>query len=226
LEDKLATYDLVSTPFPKHDPFFIQDRPLQNKLSQLESYIEMKWDISEIIRYVNQIELSKDPELIHSIDTIHIPCAHEAMTITAILGYAKLFKSAYCRTVLDKKVFRSDVLKLFHKDVMDLRNMFLAHQVWNANKHWLHYHKGINGNPPKLNPAGYTVRIPVFMNLDLDSFKKLITTVEKHIEDKILLLCQDIESGLTPEQNEYLNSDLPKTENPFHKNPPYSSRSK
>jgi hypothetical protein len=214
LEDKLATYDLVGTPFPKHDPLFIQDRPFQNKLSKLESYIEMKWDISEIMRYVCQIELSKDPELIHSIDKFHIPFAHEAMTITAILGYAKLFKSAYCRTVLEaKEVFKS-APNPFHRFVMDLRDKFLAH------------HKGINGNPPKLNPAGYTVRTPVFMNLDIDSFKKLITTVEKHIEDKILLLCQDIESRLTPEQIEYLNSDLPKIENPFHKKPPYSSRSK
>jgi hypothetical protein len=222
----MATIDTIGTPFPKGSPLFSADRRIGAKVKQLESYIEIKWDLSDVNLLIAQIGFIGEKFESGQIPGVHGPNAQEGMIIAAIITYARMFNSAKGRSQLDSRNIFSGTDAAFHSFLMDLRNQFLAHQHWNANQHHLHYFKDPNGGTPRINPHGYTSRIPIFLNFDLEAFKGCISIVEVFLENKISSLSNEISRLLTEDQIAYLNSDKPDPSNPFNKLPAFSERIK
>jgi hypothetical protein len=220
----MAVIDLVGTPFPKDHPLFLNKR-LRQLIRQLESYIEIKWDLQDISLFLQQASFIKTPEDIEKIKIIHAPLAQEAMIISAVIAYGKLFKSSTNRTVLNARDIHWGESAGYHRFLIDLRDKFLAHQEWNANRHYLHYFKNPSSEAPTLNPDGYTVRIPIAGNVNIENFLECVGHVEAVVKARIASLCASFQSMLTAEQIEFLNSDQPDPTNPFHKQPAFASRS-
>ena len=123
----MAVFDLIGSPFPKDDPHFTKNKVLQQQIHQLESYIEIKWDLQDINLFLQQASFIKTPEDIENIKIIHAPIAQEAMIISAIITYGKLFRGSKNRTVLRAKDIHWGESAPYHRFLMDLRDKFLAH---------------------------------------------------------------------------------------------------
>jgi hypothetical protein len=200
----MATYNLIGAPFPKRAPIFASDKGLQRKLAQLESFIEMHHDIREVANYLSTAGKITEG-LIHceqgDIISFYV---RDALAVAAIVLYAKLFKSTQGRTVLNKNEVFGD--PTIHNSFMDVRDKFLAHQEWNANRHQVFFFQESKSSPIRMNPYGQTTRIPVWPNLDWESFDICKCEVENFLKRKIGGLCKAIEELLTPEQLEFLNT--------------------
>lgn len=222
----MTIIDLVGTPFPKDHPFFQDDKRLMSLVHKVESYIEMLWDLRDINLFLAQASFINTPEDVENIKIIHAPTAREAMVIAAIVGYGKLFKSATGRTVLKAGDVFPNGADGSHKFLIDLRDKFVAHQEWRANSHHLYYFKSTTGGRPSLNPNGYTVRTPVAGNVNVEAIKTCVSIVESHVQSRISSICESIQTSLNQDQIDYLNSDQPTEENPFHKKAAFTSRAK
>ena len=141
----MATIDIVGIPFPTDDPPFASDRRICNNINTVESLIELTWDLNDINLLIAQIGFIGEKFQSGQLGGIHGPAAQEGMIIAAVITYARMFNHSKGRTRLKaEEILKEDDMG-FHVFLMDLRNQFLAHQQWNANRHHLHYFKGQNG---------------------------------------------------------------------------------
>jgi len=227
----MTTYDLIGAPFPKGESLFDSDVNLQKKLMRLESFIEMHHDIQQVADYLETA--SKITEGIIHLERGDVLSFHvsDALAVAAIVLYAKLFNSSKGRTVLNKNhVFPDPVL---HDSFIDVRDKFLAHQEWNANKHQIFFFQDSKSLQIRMNPYGQTTRIPIWPNLNWDGFNVCIDQVKYFLKTRIEDLCNSIVESLNPDQLAFLNGASKNAllqdhwaEQPHLRKDPFSSRSK
>ena len=225
----MTVYDLVGAPFPKDHPLFASDDRLQKKMAQLESFIEMHHDVDEITAYLKTASKIKEP-IIHldGVDVLSLQIL-DGLAVAAIVLYAKLFNASQGRTTLNKMDIFDDLSD--HDHFIDVRDKFLAHQEWIANRHQVFFFPSSGSSQLKLNPYGQTVRVPIWPNLDWTKFDICLNQVGSFIKDKIEPLCRSIVDSLTSDQLSFLNSASKEellskhwVEQPHLRKDPFSSR--
>lgn len=200
----MTIYDLVGCPFPKNAPLFVSDTKLQGKLRQVESLIELHHDVQEIREYIATASKLQEDILQCTHGAISGHMVRDALAVAAVILYGKLFNSSQGRTSLNKMdVFQgtSD-----HDAFIDVRDKFLAHQEWNANRHQLFFFQKSDTAPLRMNPFGQTIRIPIWPNLDWGKFNACVEQVSTFLESRINALCNAIIDSLNPDQVEFLNA--------------------
>jgi hypothetical protein len=203
----MATYDLIGVPFPKDAPIFASDRRLQEKLSKLESFIEMHHDIHEIESYIAIAGKIQEEVLQCQQGAILSYNVRDALSVAAIVLYAKLFKSSQGRTKLNKLDIFPDTTA--HDFFMDVRDKFLAHQEWNANKHQVFFFQESKNSRLRMNPFGQTTRIPIWPNLDWERLNNCTCQVGEYLKTSINCICKSIQDSFRTEQVVFLNTISP-----------------
>lgn len=229
----MATYNLIGVPFPKDAALFASDRKLQTQLSQLESFIEMHHDIHEIHSYILIAGKIQEDVLQCQQGTINSYNISDSLYVAAIILYAKLFTSSQGRTKLNKVDIFKEVDITFHDCFMDVRDKFLAHQEWKANKHQVFFFQESKTSRLRMNPFGQTTRIPIWPNFDWERFNNCTYQVGEYIKKRIDGLCESIQDSFSLEQVEFLNTTSPDElfqshwgEQPNLRENPFSSRVK
>ena len=213
----MATIDFVGVPIPIDLPEFKNDTFLLKKVKQLESLIEIQYDMydaEDALRALQNIQNSENQLRIQKLLNCCYPWTiTECMLSYVVVLYAKQFRSSVGRTSLAKQVdeiFNKDKYK--HKYTMDLRDKFYAHHEVEANRHQLFClpNDPVPGKV-RLNRPGQTTRTLMSMTVDLSKIEFCISKVQKHLQDRIDGLCTRIENNLTDEQLKIL-IDTPKEE--------------
>lgn len=163
-------------------------------IHEIESYISIAGKIQEDVLQCQQ----------GAIPSCNV---RDALSVAAIVLYAKLFKSSQGRTKLEKQRIFSDTTA--HDSFMDVRNQFLEHQEWNANKHRVFFFQESKTSCLRMNPFGQTTRIPIWPNLNWERFNNCTCQVGEFVKTCIDDLCKSIQNSFSTEQVEFLNTISP-----------------
>jgi len=213
----MATIDLVGVPIPIDLPEFRNDATLLKKIKQLESLIEIQYDMYDVedaLRALQNSRSSKNQQKLCEILNCCYPWTiSECILSYVIVLYAKQFMSSEGRTSLARQVnaiFGNDKDK--HDYTMDLRNKFYAHHEFEANRHQLFCLPNVpTPGMVRLNRPGQTTRTPMSMSVDPKKIDFCISKVQQHLQDRIDGLCTHIENDLTDDQLKIL-LETPKEE--------------
>ena len=207
----MATIDFVGLPFPIDLPAFQNDASLLKKIKQLESLIELKFDMDDakdaLNAWNNSMLMEDDVTLCNKFKCSPYRIS-ECILSYIVMLYAKAFRSSRSRTTLESKVwmiFDKDIEK--HNAIMKLRDDFFAHHRIEANKHQLFYFRNDTGDENiKLNPFGQTSRMIISLNINYGLFEFCIEKVSNYLIKAVADLCSAIVKNLTDEQFKTLNN--------------------
>lgn len=212
----MATINIIGVPIPVDLPEFREDDKFLKKIKQLESFIEIKHDMSDAEEALKALSNSLKNENMQTISNL-FSCTpwtiSECILSYIVILYAKAFTEGTGRTRLDsqvKEIFKTDIDK--HESIIELRNSFYAHQGIEANRHKLFYFPKASGSEKvRLNPDGFTTRIVMSKSFDPGKVEFCILRVTEYMKSRIDGLCRSIETELTNEQVKILN-ETPKEE--------------
>lgn len=213
----MATFDFVGVPIPIHRPEFKNDTALQKSIRQLESLIEIQYDMFDaqdalivLGNCLNNEKLQKVAELLNCLYPWTVP---ESILSYIVVLYAKEFRESKGRTSLASKahaIFKNDIDK--HKYTMDLRDKFYAHHQFEANRHQLFCLPNVpTPGKVRINRPGQTTRTPMSMTVDPKIIAFCISKVQEYLQAEIDGLCGRIENNLKDEQLKIL-VETPKEE--------------
>ena len=213
----MATIDFVGVPIPIDRPEFRNDATLQKKIKQLESVIEIQYDMydaEDALRALQNCRNSENQQKLCELFNCCYPWTiSECILSYVVVLYAKQFRSSEGRTSLARQVdeiFNKDKDK--HVYTMDLRDKFYAHHEFEANRHQLFCLPNVPApGMVRLNRPGQTTRTPMSMSVDPKKIEFCISKVQEHLQARIDGLCTRIEKGLTDEQLKIL-VETPKEE--------------
>ncbi|MCD6196952.1 MAG: hypothetical protein J7K15_00065 [Deltaproteobacteria bacterium] len=233
----MAIIDFVGVPIPIDLPEFRNDATLLKKIKQLESLIEIQYDMYDaqdaLIALRNCLNNEKQQKLAGLLNCCYPWTISESILSYIVILYAKEFRQSEGRTSLKSQaneIFKNDIDK--HVYTMDLRDKFYAHHEVEANRHQLFYYPNVpaRGRVRLVRP-GQTTRTPMSMYADLEKIEFCVSKVKEHLETRIDGLCTSVENNLTDEQLKIL-IDIPKEElmnnhwqeSSVNKKPPFSKR--
>ena len=212
----MVTIDAIGVPIPIDHPEFRNDLKLLKKISQLESFIELKHDMEDAKQALKALRFSRKQENLQSITSLFdcIPwMIPESILSYIVVLYGKAFTESTGRTRLDcqvHKIFKKDIDK--HQIIIDLRNGFYAHHGIEANRHQLFcLIDNSNSGKVRLNPSGQTTRILMSTWANLEIIDFCISKVGEYLNVRIDGLCRSIENDFSAEQLKILTK-TPKEE--------------
>ena len=212
----MAIKDLVGVPIPIDLPEFQNDANLLKRIRQLESLIEIQYDMydaQEALRALQNSRNNENQQKLCELLNCYPWTISECILSYVVVLYAKEFRSSEGRTSLARQVdeiFDKDKDK--HDYTMDLRDKFYAHHEFEANRHQLFCLPNVpDPGMIRLNRPGQTTRTPMSMTVDPKKIEFCISKVQKHLQARIDGLCMRIENNLTDEQLKIL-VETPKEE--------------
>jgi hypothetical protein len=207
----MAVYDLVGVPFPSGHRLFL-DKPLQGKIRQIESYIEIYSDLDDLYTTLKRVEhfhkMTTTTEVCDLLQCTPTTIA-EDLIYAAVVKYAKAFTKSKGWTSLEQsEVFQEDSEdSKHHEAIIYLRNKFFTHRELGINHHKLYVIQDPKNSTIILNTSGQVIRATMSKNLQTSKIQSCVSTAQKWVQEKINKISHEI--TLNTEQLAYINS-IPK----------------
>lgn len=208
----MATLDLVGIPFPIQHPLFAQDDRVVKLVKEICDLVEMEADIDETICAINEIESLRN--LLANSPTLHwsggLPTQErvgESLFTYAVMNYGNVYKTSIGRRSLkgEARDIHSEDNQVRHESVIRLRDKYVAHREYQANKHTLFVSDTPEGQ--EINLGGQRHRNIASRSVELVALVKEAAEVTKrYIATMISTRCKDLLLGLSSVQKHVIEA--------------------